>query len=178
MARGLGTKSWSVGEVATASNLNTYLGPPPNIVDIDVFATAASNTNWDTNTVDTSCLYNGRHSSSGAQNDLIVYDVVLAAGTWTLEIMTLKASNMGIITASLSTDGSSFTAIDASPYLASASTFDCYSAGTTYNNRVSATGITIATTGRYALQLKMATKNASSSNYLGQIQHVRLRRTA
>lgn len=178
MARGLGKKDWTSGEVVTATNLDTYMGPPPNLIDIDVFPTAVSQTNWDTITLSGSELYGGEKRSTSAQNAEIVWDIVLSAGTWTLELMHSTGSNRGIYTAALSEDGVTFTDVGSSPYLASASTIDGYNAGGATETRSSLTGITIASTGRYALRLKMATKNASSSNYLGALQHVQLRRTA
>lgn len=177
MARGLGTKNWAVGEVLTATNSNTYIGPPPNLIDIDPFPTAVSQTNWDTNVTNVG-MYYAIKRSTGAQNALIQFDVVLAAGTWTLELIHAKNTDYGIATVSLSTDGTSFTDVGTAPYSASGSTIDMYAASGSSDNRSSITGIVIATTGRYCLQLKMATKNASSTNYYGGLQHLQLRRTA
>lgn len=178
MARGLGTKDWTSGEVVTATNLDTYMGPPPNLIDIDVFPTAVAQTNWNTITLSSAELYGGEKRSSGAQNADITWDIVLSAGTWTVELMHSTGTNRGIYTAALSTDGVTFTDINASPYLASGSTIDGYDASGATETRSSLTGITIANTGRYAFRLRMATKNASSSNYLGALQHVQFRRTA
>ncbi len=178
MARGLGTKDWTSGEVVTATNLDTYMGPPPTLIDIDVYPTAVAHTNFNTIFLSAGSLYGGEKRSSSAQNDDITWDIVLSAGTWTVELMHSTGTNRGIYTVSLSTDGSSFTNVGSSPYNASASTIDGYSAAGTSETRSSLTGITVATTGRYALRLRMATKNASSSNYLGAIQHVQFRRTA
>jgi hypothetical protein len=175
-----GTKDWAVSEVVTAANLDAYMGPPPDLVDIDVFMTPISHVNFDTNTVQSLALYCGYRVSSSAQNDEINFDVVLAAGTWTFELMYVKQTGGGgIFTVQLSTDASAFTSIGSAPYNASGSTIDSYTAGaTTYNVLGSLTGITIATTGRYRLKLLMATKNAGSANYTGVIQHIQLRRTA
>lgn len=171
-----GTKLWSVGEVVTASNMNTYMGPPPDLVDINVFPAAVSQTNWDSLNVIVGTM-GASKASTGAQNAEINWDVVLAAGTWKLSLIIRNANDQGIYTVQLSTDGSIFTSVGSSPYNASASTIDAYTVGATYDNRPSLTSITIATTGRYRLKLLMATKNASSSGYAAQVQHVQLLRT-
>jgi hypothetical protein len=173
-----GNKTWSVGEVLTALNMTVYTGPPPDLVDIDVFGTAISQTNWNTLSVDTSSIYNGRKDSTGAQNAEINWDVLLGAGTWTIELIYLSSNTQGIFTVQLSTDGTVFTNVGSAPYNASGSTIDSYSASPTKNVVSSLTGITVSTTGRYRLKLLMATKNGSSSGYGGSLQHVQLRRTA
>lgn len=98
-----------------------------------------------------------------AQNDEIAWDVVLAAGTWKLTMHSRKSSNVGIYTVSV--EGTSVGTIDG--YSASAAAgLDTIS------------GIAIATTGKHRLKFKMATKNASSSGYVGNPQAISLRRTA
>jgi hypothetical protein len=170
--------AWAVGEVATASNFNAYLGPPPDLIDIDTLPTAISQVNWNTMFVDANTVYNGYKKSTGAQNAEINWDVVLAAGTWTIELTYVTTPDAGIYTVQLSADGSSFTSVGSAPYNASGSTIDAYTGGTGYNTRLTLASITIATTGRYRLKLLMATKNASSTNYFAYLQHVQLRRTA
>ena len=98
-----------------------------------------------------------------AQNDEITIPVVLAAGTWRLDIFLVKGSNCGIITALI--DGSSV------------GTIDTYAGTTTYSLVESITGITVASTGVKTLGLRMATKNASSSNYRLNITCLALTRT-
>lgn len=133
-------------------------------IGIDVFMTAVSYVGWNTLFVDTGCVYNGYMGSSGAQNDEINFDVALASGTWTFELIHVQSSNVGIYTVSL--DGTSI------------GTIDGYSAGTTKNVRTQISGVVVATTGKRRLKLKMATKNASSGNYSGFIQHIQFKRTA
>jgi hypothetical protein len=103
------------------------------------------------------------NGGSGAQNDEINWDVVLEAGTWDLVLHHRKSSNVGIYTVSLGG--------------VSVGTIDGYAAaGTAGKNTLS--GITVATTGKKRLKLKMATKNASSSGYVATIEVISLRRTA
>lgn len=119
-----------------------------------------SNTNWDTFGVS---LY-PHMDSTGAQNAEIAFDVVLAAGTWAISLIHHQDTNRGIYTISL----------DAS----SVGTIDGYAASATTNVRSTVTGISVATTGKKELKLKMATKNASSSSYFGLVGLIVLRRTA
>lgn len=169
---------WAVGEVFTAGNANTYLGPPSPRVEIDVFATSPSHVNWDTLTADASGVYGFVKASTAAQNNEINWDIVLGNGTWTFELMSQKTTSYGIATVQLSVDGSVFTSVGSAPYNGSASTIDTYNAALTHNVRDRITGITIATTGIYRLKLLMATKNGSSTNYTAAIQHAAFWRTA
>ncbi len=148
-------------------------GFSPWKIDIEVFEGSASNVNFNTIAADAglSC-YGGYLLNSGAQNDEVVFSVVIPGGTWTLELMYAQGANIGIYTITI--DGASLTSLSGS-----ADTIDGYAAGVTRNVTTAITGIVLAanTTAR-ALKLKMATKNASSSNYYGQLQHIQLRRTA
>lgn len=104
------------------------------------------------------------NNNPAAQNDLIGWNVVLAAGTWELTTWFPKASNQGIATITLGA--------------ISVGTFDAYAASVTYNQQSVIGSITVPTTGKYLLQYKMATKNASSSGYQLQLGPISLRRTA
>lgn len=105
-------------------------------------------------------------NSSVTQNDRINYAVYLAVGTYTLKYHYLKASAQGIVDFSLDN------------YATSEGTIDAYSAGVTYNNMTAITGIVIAAAGLFALSLKTATKNASSSAYGKAFNAITLFRTA
>lgn len=152
---------------AFTAKLVTDLSVPleyPWLIDIDPLPTAIAQTNWDTLSHDTLSTYAGYKTSSGAQNAEINWDVLLAAGTWTVELIYVKSSTAGIISVQ-------FDAVEKG-------TVDSYNASTVYDNRASITGVVIAATAKVRLKLKMATKNASSSSYIGFIAHVQLRRTA
>lgn len=136
--------------------------PGPWLVDIDVFDTPGSQTNWNTIALSNSDVYYGALQSSGAQNAQISWPVVLSAGTWTFSFIHQVNTNMGICTVNI--DGTSV------------GTVDCY-ASTTYNVISTIMGI-VATSGKHTLQIVMAGKNGSSSGYYGIIQHVRMIRTA
>lgn len=144
-------------------------GPPerllPWLFNVDVFMTPVSQVNWpESSGTSISYLYASVRQSTGAQNAEINFDVVLAAGTWTVELICTTTASSGIYTVQF--DG------------ATAGTLDSYSSSTAYNVRMSLTGISIASSGKKGLKLLMATKNASSSSYYGMLQHIQFKRTA
>lgn len=103
------------------------------------------------------------YNSSTAQNDAIAWDLILAAGTWDAHFHVRKSSNTGIIT--LQQAG------------ADQGTVDTYAAAAAFA-KVSVTGFTVATTGKKRMNVKAATKNASSSGYLLELYAIEFRRTA
>jgi hypothetical protein len=133
------------------------------LVDVDVLMTAVSHINWNQLNVDNLAIYNGYKLSTVAQNNEINYDISLSAGTWDIELLHVTGANQGIYTITLDD--------------IACGTIDGYSAGTAYNVRTSLTGVIVPDPRVYRLKLKMATKNASSANYQGLIQHIQLRRT-
>ncbi len=106
---------------------------------------------------------NKQIASTGAQNESVTYRRHLSAGTWKLQIVGTVANSLGIYTVYL--DGTSVGTIDA------------YAASSSWGT-LSLTGITVPTTGLHEITLKMATKNASSSAYGGQLSDIMLTRTA
>jgi hypothetical protein len=101
--------------------------------------------------------------TSPAQNDEIAWDVILAAGTWTIALWLRKSTNVGIYTVEI--DGSSVGTLDG--YNASA-----------LAARMALTGVSVAATGKKRFSLAMLTKNASSSGYVGDVKLITFRRTA
>lgn len=122
-------------------------------------AKAWANTNFNTFTVQNGAYHNAHRGSSGAQNDSVTFltPVALTAGTWTLVLTYVSATSAGIYTIAVSSDDSSYTDVG---------TVDSYAASAVNFNRTELTGVTIAAGMKY-VRLKMATKNASSSGYLG-----------
>lgn len=102
--------------------------------------------------------------NAGAINDEINFKVMLQAGTYTFSVLTDTDVNRGIIT--FSVDGSSV------------GTQDCYSSSTVHNVTKSVTGISVATSGIHTISYKMASKNASSSNYIVVLSVLSFIRTA
>lgn len=143
---------------------NAVTAALPWKIDVNVFTPAATNTNFSTVTQASNFLMGGVLQSSGAQNDEVGWDVVLAAGTWTFSVVCTKGTTRG--TANVSLDGISI------------GTIDMYGASTTDNNLLSITGVTVATTGKKRLLVRMASKNVSASSYVGTINLVSMLRTA
>ena len=136
----------------------------PWLIDVDVFEQAVSQTGWDTININNSAILNGHKNSAGNQNDEIGFDVVLAKGTWTYEMLYTSGSTGG--TYSIRFDGVEI------------GTLDGYSAGATYNLLHSITGIAVSASAKVRITLVMATKNASATLYRAFLQHIQLRRTA
>lgn len=126
-------------------------------------------TNWysavgtPTRNLDSSALGGGYVATAGAQNNEIVWNVPLDAGTWTLTAIYRKMSAYGIATFYL----------DAT----SLGTVDTYAASASNNNVSQITGITVATPAVYALKMKAETKNASASQYFLVMNLLTLTRT-
>lgn len=138
----------------------------PWLIDINVFMSAVSHVNWNTITKSTQFLFNGiKYNNPSAVGDEINWDVVLGAGTWTIEVMHDKGSDRGIMEVAL--DG------------AAVGTIDGYgTTGQLLDVRTSISAIAVAASGKKRLRLKMTGKNALSSNYIFALQHIQLRRTA
>ena len=94
----------------------------------------------------------GSHMTSGnASTDYAEWLVLMASGTWRIDVVSLKGSNRGIITVSI--DG------------ISVGTCDFYNASDIKNVVIPIIGISIATSGIKTIRLATATKNASSTAY-------------
>ena len=142
------------------------LQPVGTRVEVLVFQADSANTNWNTLVVPGSVGgVVGSRESTGAQNAEVTFKVLLAAGTWTLYLLHAKFNSFGIIT--FRVDGG-----------ASVGTIDLYNGSLIGNQRSTVAGIVVATSGIHDLNLKMETKNASSSNYFGDISLIQLARTA
>jgi hypothetical protein len=134
------------------------------LVNVDVSMTPISHVNWNTNLTQGSDVYNLWRQSSSTLDDEVNFDVVLAAGTWTFELIHTKSSNSGIVSVQL--DG------------VEKGTIDFYNGTTTANNRTQITSIIVGTSAKVRLKLKVTSKNASSSGYAAIINHAQFKRTA
>jgi len=156
-------------QMNSAGNSPEFVTDPMSawMIDIDVFMSPGSSTNWDTPfSVDTTyaSAYAGNRTSTGAQNAEITWPVVLSAGTWKFCLMHVAWNQCGIY--SVQIDG------------VEKGTIDGYSSTATYNVISTISDIAISAPGKYTLKLKMATKNPSSPSYKGSLQKIRLIRTA
>lgn len=133
-------------------------------IDINPFMSAKANVNWSDIISGALGICYGISRSSGAQNDSIAWDVVLAVGTWTIQLLHYASADRGIYSVQ-------FDSVEKG-------TIDGYRATAEADARNSVTGIVVSASAKIELKLKMATKNASSDGYYGSIKNVRLIRTA
>ena len=128
---------------------------------------------WDTTTAGSSwtaepgsSVHGGRVDwATGANGDYITYEVAIEAGTWTLEWWYLTGSAHGIFQLSLA--GTNLGA-----------TVDGYTSGAVRNNRVTRSGIVVASGGVLTLKALITGKNASASAYKLSPHGFDMRRTA
>lgn len=160
---GLATQA-ELDVVSTAAALHPWL------VDLDVFHTPiASVGSWTLAGLAASPYGGLSFNAANAVGDYREWNVVLGAGTWTLETIRTVQSDAGKETWTLDDGAGSYTTLG---------TIDDYSAATTNAAVASLTGIVLASTIRRRLRVTSSTKNASSSGQYLRLAHVQLRRTA
>lgn len=130
--------------------------------EIDPMLDPSAATTWSTIDVATfaGCPYSGLRSSGGAQNSDISWDLALSAGTWTLDMWHRRFTDRGIYT--ILVDG-----------VATGVTIDGYAAAAD-SVHVTSASFTVAVSGKHRVTLRMATKNASSTSFIGSIHRVGL----
>jgi len=121
------------------------------------------NNNWSSVAFHSSYFLNLRVMSDGNQNDEIWFLETLLAGTYTFELWSYRSTDIGIY--SVYFGGNRLVG-----------TIDGYGAGAALISTI--TGIKVDSSEDVAIKLKMATKNDSSSDYLGAISAIVLTRTA
>ncbi len=104
------------------------------------------------------------YNSSLANLDNISFQVYLAAGTYTLLLVTATAASHAIVDFD----------VDATEV----ASFDTYSAGAVYNVRKTQTDIVIATSGLKTLKARVHGRHASATNWEVDIVYIALWRTA
>jgi len=156
------TSNWAYDEDVTLRAL--IEATLPWTIYIPLFNTPKAHINWNALINSADYVYATEKASSGAQNDEISWDVVLGAGTWSIELIHRQYVNRGIYSIQLGS--------------VEKGTIDGYLATVGANIISSVDGIIIPTTGKKELKIKMATKNPSATNYLGSIHSVALRRTS
>lgn len=147
-------------------------GLSPHAVEIHPNRFPAENTGWNNTQANSASFSGATNSSGGAVDALIGWDVQMRRGTWRIDLCHFSGTNRGIYTVEIAnvTEGGtvgSFTTLTA---------IDGYEAAGTHK-RSSVLGLAIATSGRKRLRLRMATKNASSSSFIGSFEHLAMIRT-
>lgn len=115
-------------------------------------------------TQNASVVGNAFLANTGAVNDELSYTLGLQAGTYSIGILYHQGTDRGITT-------TTFAGVNLG-------TFDGYNGSTTLNVIKSYTGAVVATAGSTTLDFKIASKNASSTNYRLLISAITLLRTA
>lgn len=177
-----GTAADTVGRLAAGTNghvltlaagLPSWAAPSTSVTlgrfSIDAIEAPESTTGFTTYAQSSSRYFGYDLFTGGTQNDEVVFDLVdaLQAGTWTFVLAHMRSTDRGIYTIAVSPDASAWTTL---------TTIDGY-AGSPAAARSAVTGLTVAASMRY-VRLKMATKNGSSSSYVGDISYLGGVRTA
>lgn len=153
-------KDDGVGDAKLAAGLNGE----GHITIIPINPAAVGQGTW-TNQTNTSTLLNlWFYNSSGGNGDNCSFQVYLAKGTYTLQILATTKGDYGIL--------------DVDFDAAEVASFDLYSAATTYNVVKEQASITVTESGLKTLKLRVDGKHASSIGYLAAISLISLHRTA
>jgi hypothetical protein len=141
-------------------------GPPQWNVQIDPILPPASQSNFDT-LYFSSSAYNGGYRSgpgNGVHDQSASWKVVLAAGTYSLDLIYVAWSDGGVMTWSLDDNA--------------IGTIDGYSAGGQYNARATLENIVVAEAGVKTLTVKVSSKADASQGFNAYLQAIQLRRTS
>lgn len=142
---------------ATTSDAEVY----PTHATFGALVPPLTNTSWSTVSFLGEFLY---VRESTVQNASITYEFPGKAGKYDITLAHRKSSNRGQYDVYI--DG----------ILAGANSWDGYNA-TVLNTMSTVQNFTVTTSGRHTLELRMATKNASSTGYVGSINAVHITRT-
>ena len=115
-------------------------------------------------TINASVVGNAFFANVGAINDEISFTLGLEAGTYSVGFLYHQGTDRGITTVTLA--GTSL------------GTFDGYNGTSSLNLIKTFTGAVVTTGGSNTLDLKVASKNASSTNYRLLVSAITLQRTA
>jgi Collagen triple helix repeat (20 copies) len=140
-------------------------GPPQWNVQIDPILPPASQSNFDT-LYFTGSAYNGGYRSgpgNGVQDQSASWKVVLAAGTYSLDLIYVAWSDAGVMTWSLDDNA--------------IGTLDGYSGGGQYNSRATLENIVVGEAGVKTLTVKVSSKADASQGFNAYLQAIQLRRT-
>ena len=139
-------------------------GPPQWNVQIDPILPPASQSNFDTLYFSGSA-YNGGYRSgpgNGVQDQSASWKVVLAAGTYSLDLIYVAWSDAGVMTWSLDDNA--------------IGTVDGY--GNQYNSQATLGNIVVAEAGVKTLTVKVSSKADASQGFNAYLQAIQLRRTS
>jgi hypothetical protein len=104
------------------------------------------------------------YNSSGANLDNVSYKLYMAAGTYTMKVISDKSTNRGIVDFDIDTT--------------EIGSIDIYGSATTYNNISTVDNVTITSSGLKTLKVRLDGKNPSSTAYYAGLQAIWFYRTA
>ena len=141
-------------------------GPPQWNVQIDPILPPASQSSFDT-LYFSSSAYNGGYRSgpgNGVQDQSASWKVVLAAGTYALDLIYVAWNDAGVMTWSLDDNA--------------IGTVDGFSAGGQYNSQATVGNIVVGEAGVKTLTVKVSSKADASQGFNAYLQAIQLRRTS
>lgn len=131
---------------------------------INVLATPFSNVRWNTIAQSSADYFGGELQSDGTQNDEVVFQKYLQAGSYTMDLFYKTGATHGIFT--IFVDGVQL-----------GTTVDSWVASGGAMLRATIAGITVSGSTVHAIRLLMATKNASATSFFGIIGAIAMTRT-
>lgn len=144
------------------TSLSGTYAPFASQFEIGVLFPAAAHIAFDSIAKEAAAYLTTIRFSSGAVNDTVVFSLPrLFAGTWTVVLSHMKNTDAGIYHIGVSADGASWTELG---------TVDGYAASYA-PARSLLTGVTVPAE-MNRLRVVMATKNASSSSYVGRFDYI------
>ncbi len=141
----------------------------PGTIQVAPFFTPVAQTNWNAFAVVAAAAMGGAWQSDGTQNAEVNYDLQINAATWTISVMFTADPNGGIMAVALDDGHGVFTSVG---------TVNTYAAAPAANQIITITGVVVDSAIRRRLRLKLATKDAASGGYVGNLQLVSMIRTA
>ena len=136
----------------------------PWTVQVRPFFAPVASTTWSTVATTTTYVCLAYLEASTSVGSSVSWDITVAPGTWTLELLHRKQGDYGIITVTLGGN--------------SVGTIDGYAGAGANNSQSTITGYVSSTSAKQRLTFTISTKNAGSSAYGARIQLVTLIRTA
>lgn len=145
-------------------NLRDGLQPFPSVVKLHPWAAPSSQSGSSSIALVAGRLYDAEFLNGGLVTDYLEWPVILAAGTWKLQVVGTQFTDAAILSWSL--DGVVF------------GTIDQYAATAQIDVIQTITDIQVGSSGKKLLRVASSTKNASSSGFTARMTHISMLKTA
>lgn len=136
----------------------------PWILPLDGYCFTASSTTFPSVAVNPLYIGNYAQDYTGTQGDWLAWDIVLAPGTWAVQVVYRQSASSGIL--SFQINDVEVVAVDG------------YNSSLTESVVTKTSTFSVATLGKIRFKCVMSTKNVSSGGYAGRISRLTLLRTA